>query len=157
MLAAPACVLLAGHRPALWRLTLSVALSQFAFHFLFGLGQPSDVRFSGDAGMAGMPGMHLQVTGGSGAALATSSMWAGHVAAVLVTVAAVRHGDHVIERMLELATRFVVRVIRLISVAADSGVPVFAAQHAPAALIPQFLSGAWRHRGPPVRFAITPC
>jgi hypothetical protein len=155
VLAAPACVLLAGHRPALWRLTLSVALSQFAFHFLFGLGQPSDVRFSGDAGMAGMPGMHLQVTGGSGAALATSSMWAGHVAAVLVTVAAVRHGDRVIERMRELATRFVVRVIRLISLAARPRLSAPASDSPLAVLVPQFLAGAWQHRGPPVRVAFT--
>lgn len=154
VLAAPVCVLLAGRRSSLWRLGLSVALSQFAFHFLFGLGQPSDVRFGGDTAMAGMPGMRLDVAGGSSGAFATSSMWAGHAMAVLVTIAAVRHGDRVIERMLELATRLVVRVIRLISVTIAPRPTISASDSAPAALIPQFLAGAWRHRGPPVRFAL---
>ncbi|AYG03200.1 hypothetical protein [Gryllotalpicola protaetiae] len=153
VLAAPACVLLAGRRPALWRLALSVALSQFALHFLFGLGQPSDVRFDGDTAMAGMPGMRLDVAGGAGAA-ATSSMWAGHVAAALVTIVAIRHGENLLRRMLELAVRFVVRAISLSSVLVSPRRLVAARRALPAVLAPQFLSGAWSHRGPPVRFAL---
>jgi hypothetical protein len=154
VLAAPACVLLAGRRASLWRLAASVALSQFAFHFLFGLGQPSDVRFGGDTAMAGMPGMHLTVSGGSAAA-ATTSMWLGHVMAALVTIVAIRHGERVIERMLALATRFLVTALALISA------PSIERPHAPGAatltppvLFPQFLVGTTRHRGPPVRFAL---
>jgi len=154
VLAAPACVLLTGRRPALWRLGLSVALSQFAFHFLFGLGQPSDVRFRGTAEMAGMPGMHLAVSGGSGAAIATSSMWAGHVAAGLVTMAAVRHGERLLRRMLDLAARFLVHAVRLVSVTVAPVRALASCGAAPAPLAPQFRAGIRRHRGPPVRFAL---
>jgi hypothetical protein len=154
ILAAPACVLLAGRRPALWRLAASVALSQFAFHFLFGLGQPSDVRFDGDATMAGMPGMHLAVSGGSGAAVATSSMWAGHVMGALVTIVAIRHGEHVIRRMIELAVRFLITAIALVSATISPRPRPAAATGVPPILFPQFLVGTTRHRGPPVRFAL---
>lgn len=154
VLAAPVCVLLAGRRSVLWRLALSVTLSQFALHFLFGLGQRSGVRFDGDAAMAGMPGMRLDVAGGAGAA-ATSSMWVGHVAAALVTIAAIRHSDQVIERMLELAARVIVRVIHLIAITVAPQPSRAASDSSPALLVPQFLAGAWQHRGPPPLFALT--
>jgi hypothetical protein len=154
VLAAPACVLLAGRRPALWRLALSVALSQFAFHFLFGLGQPSDVRFSGDTTMAGMPGMHLQVTGGGStpSALGTATMWAGHAVAALLTIAAIRHGEGVLRRTLGLAARFLVVALRLAAaLPLPSAGPVRPRFLAPRALRPHFLVSATRHRGPPLR------
>jgi hypothetical protein len=153
VLAAPASVLLAGRR-SLWRLTLSVALSQFAFHFLFGLGQPSDVRFTGAQAMAGMPGMRLHVSGGTAAGLGGAAMWAGHAAAALLTIAAIRHGERMCARMLELATRFLVRAWRLVSAPAAAGRHAPVRRGAPAALAPQFLAGAVRHRGPPARFTL---
>ncbi|WP_344776925.1 hypothetical protein [Gryllotalpicola kribbensis] len=153
VLAAPVSVLLAGRRPALWRLALSVGLSQFAFHFLFGLGQPSDIRFAGDTTMAGMPGMRLHVTGGAPAELASSSMWAGHVAAALVTIAAFRHGERLVRRMLALAARFLVTAFALVTAPIAPRPRPVAAALVPPALFPQFLVGTTRHRGPPVRFA----
>jgi len=154
LLAAPVCVLLAGRRPALWRLALSVAVAQFGFHFLFGLGQPSDVTFGGDTAMAGMPGMQLAVSGGAPAELATSTMWAGHAAAALVTIAALRHGEQLMRRMLQLAARFLVRVVALISLPVAPTARAAASALVPPLLSPQFLIGALRHRGPPVRFAL---
>jgi len=153
VLTAPVSVLLAGRR-SLWRLALSVALSQFVFHFLFGLGQPSDVRFAGDPAMAGMPGMRLHVTGGTATGLGGSAMWAGHVAAALLTVVAIRHGERLCARMLELAARFLILAWRLASAPAVTRRPTRVPRTAPAPLAPQFLAGAARHRGPPVRFAL---
>lgn len=155
VLATPACVLLAGRRPSAGRLTASVALSQLAFHLLFELGQPSSVRFSGGE-MAGMPGMPLHVAGtggGASASIATPAMWASHAMAALVTIVAIRHGERVLERMLQLASRFVVRVVRLAQLRPLPRVRVLTQQAAPAVRAPLFLSGAIRHRGPPALFA----
>lgn len=156
VLAAPVSVLLAG-RDALWRLALAVAASQFAFHFLFGLGQPSDVDFRGDGGMAGMPGMpgaQLTVSGGAAAGAASATaMWMWHAAAALVTIAALRHGDRVIRRMLDLAVRFLVSALRLLVRVASPRPSGLAPQTSPHALDAQFLLRAQPRRGPPTRFA----
>lgn len=154
VLASPAAVVLAGRRSSLWRLAITIALSQFLFHFLFGLGQPSDVRFAGDAAMAGMPGMRLAVSGGAASGLATSSMWAGHVAAALVTIVAIRHGEQVMRRMLELAARFGVTALALIAAPIAPRLRHRSAPLVPPALFPQFLVDTTRHRGPPVRLAL---
>lgn len=61
-----ACIALAGHRLRLWSLTISVVLSQLAFHALFSLGQgvqagssaiAGTTAMSGSSGMATMTGM----------------------------------------------------------------------------------------------------
>lgn len=151
VLASPACVLLAGRRQRLWRIALSIGVSQFAFHALFGLGQPSSVRFSGGGDMAGMPGMHLQVTGGAASAgYAASLMWAGHALAALVTIGAICFGERVLRRMLELAARFLVRALRLVTAAT---LPVLrAAARGSGVALPRhrILSHSVRRRGPPL-------
>lgn len=157
ILASPACVLLAGRRSRLWRSISSVVLSQFAFHTLFGLGQPSAVRFSGDTEMVGMPGMTLHVAGGSGAAagFTTAAMWGAHLAAAALTIVAIRFGERALHSMLELAARFLVRALRLVT-----GRPL----PRPHASTNDFLSplqlrrlvsGSVRHRGPPPAVAFS--
>jgi hypothetical protein len=150
ILASPACVLLAGRRPRLWRLIASVALSQFAFHTLFGLGQPSTLRFSGDTEMAGMPGMTLHVAAGSApAGFDLASMWAGHLAAAVITIGAVRFSERALRRTLELAARFLVRALRLVTVRALPRMTTSTDAALPSLQLLRLLCGAVRHRGPP--------
>jgi len=71
-----------------------------------------------------------------------------------VTVAAIRHGERLLRRMLELAARFLVRATRLVSAYATPDLPAAMRRDAPTPLAPQFRAGVRRHRGPPVRFAL---
>lgn len=91
------CVLLAGRRLSLVRLTLSVAVSQVLFHTLFVLGAAQRMTsVSGPSGhlahgtpisldASSMPMVH---DGPAGA-----SMWVAHVAAGLVTIAALHRAE----------------------------------------------------------------
>ncbi|AAT90010.1 hypothetical protein ATY41_02945 [Leifsonia xyli subsp. xyli] len=92
-----ACIALAGKRFALWRLGLSVPLSQFLFHALFSL--------SPSASFSGMPagghlhaGTHLTLLPGAatGPALVVEgwAMCLAHLAAAALTIAVLRHGEH---------------------------------------------------------------
>lgn len=159
VLAAPACVLLACRRTSGWRLALSVSLSQFLLHALFSLGQARGATFTGDAEMAGMPGAGLRVTSVGSAAAASAggfsiaAMWAGHAVAAALTIAIIRHGERTVARLIALAARFLVRVLALlVPVAGEVRRPVARASRRRATPV-RLLSGAWRHRGPPVRFA----
>ncbi|HEY0247202.1 MAG TPA: hypothetical protein VGC45_02980 [Gryllotalpicola sp.] len=155
-LAVPASVLLAGRRTRLWSLTTSVVLSQLAFHLLFSLGQPSRVRFAGDIGMAGMPGMHLRVVGAGGTAsvdLTQPVMWASHLVAALITIAAIHRGERVLRRMLGLAVLVLLRALRLARTRPLPRLRVLVDAALPAARRAWFLRGALRHRGPPLVLA----
>jgi hypothetical protein len=155
-----ACVLLAGTRLSLWRLSLSVTLSQFLFHALFGLGGAS-------AGAHGTPGAHAHhlthidvgtLTGGAAHqhALLTAGplMWAGHAAAALVTVILLRQGER---RFWALCDRAAVCVVRCL--AAPSPVPLDVAaarpvvEHVHLMLDLHVLLGRMRRRGPPALLA----
>jgi len=157
VLASPACVLLAGRRQRLWRTTVSVGLSEFAFHALFGLGQPSAVRFSGGGDMAGMPGMRLHVVSGGAASAgyAASMMWTCHALAALLTIGAICFGERVLRRMLELATRFLVRALRLVTSHALPPLRTRPDAPAPAAALRLLLARSVRRRGPPPPLAFT--
>ncbi|MFC4243717.1 hypothetical protein ACFOYW_10055 [Gryllotalpicola reticulitermitis] len=150
LLASPASVLIAGRRLRLWRTVVIVALNQFAFHALFGLGQPSSVRFSGGGDMAGMPGMRIDVTGGAASvSYAASAMWAGHAIAGLLTIGAICFGERVLRRMLELASRFIIRALRLAQVRAFPPLRLAAPAFASPFGLQRILSRAIRRRGPP--------
>lgn len=91
------CVLLAGRRLSLVRLTLSVAVSQVLFHTLFVLGTAqSTTSVSGPSGhlahgtpisldASPMPMAHDASAG--------AWMWVAHVAAGLVTIAALHRAE----------------------------------------------------------------
>jgi hypothetical protein len=111
-------IALVGTRVAVWRLTLSVLVSQFLFHVLFAL--------SPSATFSGMPadghlhaGMHLTMVPGSATSTAatpmpamtfgdSSWMWLSHAAAALLTIAVLLHG----ERALLAVARFAFFVVR---------------------------------------------
>lgn len=153
-----ACVLLAGTTLSLWRLSLSVMLSQFLFHALFGLG---DVRGAGHgAGALAVHAHHLThidvgtLTSGTShqhALLAAGPlMWAGHAAAALVTVLLLRHGER---RFWSLCDRAALQVVRCLAVPAP--VPLDVAPARPVVTRVRLLRdldvllGRMRHRGPP--------
>ena len=102
VLAVAACTLLAGRSLSFVRLAIAVGVSQFLFHGLFVLG-----FFTPEATTSAVhihPGMH--VAGGghvASAAHGDAVMWFWHVAAALVTVAALHRGEHAVRRLLALA------------------------------------------------------
>ena len=149
-------IALTGRRLSLWRLTASVAISQFLFHALFSLGD-STARFSAEGGMSHLhPGSHLTMTlGGMPAAHGSElspSMWATHATAVLVTVVALRFGEQAFWGLFRTArVRVAGAADRLVVVP----VPVLATAPAPTTAEPARLRdlglplARLRHRGPP--------
>lgn len=100
------CVLLAGRRLSVTRMSVSVALSQFLFHALFVLGT---VTPSG----AAVPHVHggpVVIPTGPGipeAVVADGSMWIGHGIAALVTVLALHRGERLVIALQTLAAQAV--------------------------------------------------
>lgn len=94
------CVMLAGTRLSLVRLSISVAVSQVLFHTLFVLGTTSAAPAAGHTHSvvidptAVAHGMHVGPT-----------MWIGHTIAALITIAALYHAEVVARAILGLRTR----------------------------------------------------
>lgn len=110
ILASMVCVLLAGRKLSVMRLSVSVALSQFLFHLLFVLGA---ITPSGAAvpHVHGAPLVLPPSTGLSAAVVADSSMWIAHGFAALVTIAALHRGERLVLAVRELAA-FAVQWLR---------------------------------------------
>jgi hypothetical protein len=123
-------IALTTRRLSLWRLTLSVVLSQFLFHALFSLGGGTARFIPAGDGAASLGhlhvGAHLTMTGGampaSHADPGTPSMWLTHAAAVLVTVVALRFGERAFWSLFETARLGVLSFARALAEAAP--VPV---------------------------------
>lgn len=103
------CVLLAGRKLSVIRLSVSVAISQLLFHLLFVLGtiEPS-VQMSGH-----VHGAAMVLPGGAGMAetvVAGGAMWAGHLMAAIVTVAVVHRGERLLLALRALAVQLVLWV-----------------------------------------------
>lgn len=91
------CVLLAGRRLSMVRLSISVAVSQLLFHTLFVLGAAQGVSTS--TGMSGHAAHNAQVSldaatvpmmhGGH----AGAGMWVAHVVAGIITIAALHRAE----------------------------------------------------------------
>ena len=116
MLSTMVCVMLAGRRLSLPRLAVSVGISQFLFHVLFVLGT---VTPSGTSAPAHVHGAPLSMPAGIGVAdavVADGSMWMGHLAAALVTIAALRWGEQLVHASRALAAQAVRWLRRRISV-----------------------------------------
>lgn len=91
------CVLLAGRRLSLFRLTLSVAVSQFLFHTLFMLGTVQGVASSPAMGGHAMHGAPIVLDAAvmpmSHGTNTGSGMWVTHGIAALVTVAVIHWAE----------------------------------------------------------------
>jgi hypothetical protein len=103
------CVALTGTRVSLPRVTVSVAVSQLAFHSFFS-------TISAPPGGAGMPGGHEHA---HAAALALGDippavshhtdgwMWLGHAVAAVLTIVALRYGEGAFWHLGSIARMFV--------------------------------------------------
>lgn len=101
------CVLLAGRKLSVIRLSISVTISQLLFHVLFVLGT---IEPSGTA-VGHVHGAPLVLSGGAGvteAVVADGTMWGGHLLAAIVTVLVAHRG----ERMLLTLRALAIQVIR---------------------------------------------
>jgi hypothetical protein len=176
-----ACIGLVGRSHSAGRVTAAVLLSQFVFHGLFSLGVsggslqtdapagtlPAHTHASGSVLLSmqsgattapGPTGAHAvaQIAGMSAAPLTESLMWFAHLAAALLTVLALRHGERAIRAVAESA-RLVVRALVVRALLDGSTLPVRtrAAHRAPAPdfdVLPRTLGvllSVMRHRGPP--------
>lgn len=103
MLSFTVCVLLAGRRLSVLRLSLSVAISQFLFHVLFVLGMVSP---SGTVAphVHGAPVVLPAVVGTADTVIAfDASMWIGHAFAAVITIAALYRGERLLLGLRDLA------------------------------------------------------
>ncbi|MFK4729631.1 hypothetical protein ROT00_08100 [Agromyces mediolanus] len=103
------CVLLAGRRLSLIRLSLSVAISQTLFHSLFVLGTPGPLtRATGEAATAAHAGHGGTISLAEPAvhlAHAQPDMWAAHALAAVVTIAALYQGERVLQAIVAVRDR----------------------------------------------------
>lgn len=153
-----ASIALAGKRLALWRLTASVAVSQFLFHALFALNPSSS--FSGmPAGGHLHAGMHLTLVpgavSGSGPSLLAgdAAMWASHLAAALLTIVALRRGEHAVLAVSRFAFFTLRRLVDRVAAVrpAPLGDRRTVVETTPVSLPAlEVVLGRLRHRGPPV-------
>lgn len=96
------CVLLAGRKLSVIRLSISVVISQFLFHVLFVLGT---IQPSGQAvgHVHGAPLTLPAATGMTEAVVADSTMWVGHLLAAVVTIAVAYRGERMLLALRALA------------------------------------------------------
>ncbi|MEJ1090248.1 hypothetical protein [Microbacterium istanbulense] len=97
VLALMVCIVLAGRRLSVVRLSISVASSQFLFHALFVLG-----AITPNTQLGHVHGLPMSMPA-AGALVADPQMWTGHVAAALVTIAALHRGERMLVALRDLA------------------------------------------------------
>lgn len=110
------CLALAGRRLSLVRLSLAVGLSQFAFHATFSiLGSPQASSSSGGGHAHHAMTMTLDAAPHATAMIgADPLMWAAHVLAAVVTVAALYRGERAVRALLEPLVTFVRAIVRVV-------------------------------------------
>lgn len=113
------CVLLAGRKLSVIRLSLSVAISQFLFHVLFVLGT---IQPSGQAvgHVHGAPLVLPAAIGMTEAVAADGLMWVGHLMAALVTVVVAYRGERMLLALRALAVQVARWVRRRVDAALGS-------------------------------------
>jgi hypothetical protein len=171
-----ASIALTARRLSLWRLTVSVGLSQLLFHVLFSIGGGtatfSATTFSATDGAVGMShlhaGSHLVMSSASTASAhadmgsfpTTPAMWFSHAAAVLVTVIALRFGERAFWGLFETARMGVARIVtQLASATVQVALALAPTPAAPGEAEPSRLRdlglplARLRHRGPPSALA----
>lgn len=110
-LAVLVCLPLAGRRLSVVRLGLSVVASQALFHTLFVLGASAPAGSSTTGSPAGGHAMHgghhltLADVAPAASSLSATAMWASHVIAAVVTIAALHYGERVLEKIAALRAR----------------------------------------------------
>lgn len=158
------CILLAGRRLSLVRLSVSVVVSQTLFHTLFVLGTPlSGVTMqSMSAGhhhghqMMQMPAVSEQtITLVHG----DTVMWVSHLLGALVTVAFLYRGERAIHHLRAVAEQFVAWVRHRLTSPIQLPVLTAPARMRPAevarwTVLSQIHTSTLSRRGPPVAFRV---
>ena len=147
VLSSAVCVVIAGRRLSIMRLTLSVAISQVLFHFLFVLGSTSHHVVATHEGHHGATALATTATH------AAASMGAGHVVAAVVTIAVLYFGERVARGLAELALLVASRLLRTFRIpVAPSAAPGGPLASAWRVFVPRALDDAASlatRRGPP--------
>jgi len=134
------CTVFTGRTLSLWRLAISIGLSQFLFHALFsGLGTP--VMAEHDMGAMDATAPHLH---------AAPTMWLAHAVAALVTVVAFRFGEQAFWGVTGTARLLLARLLIVVIPALDVPRPVVAGERRYLPRDLALLLSSMRHRGPPV-------
>lgn len=150
------CVLLAGRRLSVLRLSLSVLVSQALFHTLFVLGMitPSGVQLGH---VHDAPLMLPTGTDVTPVLTADGTMWVGHLVAAALTVLALHQGERLLLALRDLAVQAVRWVQRRLDIVStphlERAVPLAigsASDRTPAAAQLRALRG----RGPPLRLSV---
>ena len=140
LISAMVCTMLTGRTLSLWRLAVSVGLSQVLFHALFsGLGTPAPVAHHMSAMDAVAPHLHAGPT-----------MWSAHALAALLTVVAFRFGEQAFWGVADTARLLFARLLPITIPAPPVRRPLVVVERR---FVPRDLSlllSPMRHRGPPV-------
>lgn len=158
------CILLAGRRLSLMRLSVSVVASQMLFHTLFVLG----TRTSGAAVQNMSVGHHhghqmMQMPAVSEQTITLvhgdTVMWVSHLLGALVTIAFLYRGEQAIHRLREVAEQFVAWVRYRLTTPIQFPVLVAPARVGPAeakgwSVLSQIHASTLSRRGPPRVFGI---
>lgn len=159
------CILLAGRKLSLTRLSVSVVASQTLFHTLFVLGTPS----TGTVQQSGMPAGHHHGHGTMQMPLITEhtmtlvhgdlTMWVSHFIGAAITVFFLYRGEQAIHRLRALAEQFVEWLrhrlavpMRLPIASAPAGVRI--AETSGWTVLSQLHASTLSRRGPPAAFRI---
>jgi hypothetical protein len=112
------CIALTGKSVSLLRVTLSVALSQVAFHVLFSTIGTSGATASVVGGHAHGHGASVALIETGGAAMQHTDgwMWLGHGVAAVITVVALRYGEGAFWQLRSIARLFSRTVFAIVPV-----------------------------------------
>ncbi|MEN2740248.1 hypothetical protein ABCS02_20825 [Microbacterium sp. X-17] len=150
-LSVPVCIALAGRRFSWVRLSVAVALSQFAFHGLLLIGVGTDPSTGFTPSGAHVHGVAAIAATGTAVPHdhAGLAMWGAHAIAALITVLVFGKGEQALRRLLDLAGwRLVARLV------AWRPAPVAVRLPAPAGRVfvphPAELLSEVSRRGPPL-------
>jgi hypothetical protein len=150
------CVFLAGKTLSRVRLTVSVAVSQFLFHGLFGLLTDAPAPPAASHAMSMDPSAGLAVSlPAQHATLAMpmdARMWVGHAGAAVVTIIALRHGESAFWGLLDVARLTLTRLFGhtvAVGTSSPSRPHTIASDRARLPRPIDELVSMLRHRGPP--------
>ncbi|MGP6205493.1 hypothetical protein [Microbacterium sp. F2] len=152
------CTVLVGRALSLPRLGVAVVLSQLLFHLLFVLGADSGAP-AGTVATGHVHGLPvLDLSTGATPVAADLSMWFAHLAAAVLTVAALYRGERLVIRLGVLARellawvrrRILSGVVRLPAVAERPGIVFTPAAPLRSAPVVSLV----RRRGPPLSFVV---
>ncbi|HEY0258301.1 MAG TPA: hypothetical protein VGC18_00485 [Lacisediminihabitans sp.] len=154
----PVCIVLSGKSLSLVRLSISVVVSQFLFHGAFGLLADGTPAAPGtmEHGHGAMPHDLDALAGGPvpGHAMTTDArMWLGHAIAAVLTIAALRFGEHAFWALIGLGRLGITRMLGDPPRIAGAILPRASAVAADRALLPHdlgFVFSTLRFRGPPL-------